>query len=159
MNRQQKWCYENKDLFDLKDFNLTENVDFTLHIEYDDVKGNILCQCGKSISLARNDAKIQVSNFYKHLVSSNCIHMKQLQKRNDLKPVQQHLGQSSASALNTLVNEPHPSPTQILTASSSSTESASQKKLITSSKSNVSNAKRRLTSQSQQHSSSRRSRI
>ena len=79
-----KWCIENKEQFNLEEFCLEDNVDYTINLEFDenlDVKGSIKCKCTKLISLARNGTKLQVSNFYKHLLCTSCEHMKSL-KRN-----------------------------------------------------------------------------
>ena len=65
----KKWCFENKEHFDIDNFDLVKDVDFKLNIYLDqnnDVTCSIKCKCGKLISLRKNDSKIQVSNYYKH---------------------------------------------------------------------------------------------
>ena len=67
-----KWCEDNKEQFDLPSFELQETLDYTLNIDYDEAtnfKANIVCKCGKMISLSAYDNKVQLSNFYKHLHS------------------------------------------------------------------------------------------
>jgi hypothetical protein len=79
----KRWCSENRENLNLYNFNLEENVDFTLNIDLDknqDVNASIKCKCSKLISLAKNDSKIQVSNYYKHLLSKGCDHMRDLKK-------------------------------------------------------------------------------
>jgi hypothetical protein len=61
----KKWCSENRENLNLDNFNLEENVDFTLNIDLDknhDVTASIKCKCGKLITLTKNDSKIQISN-------------------------------------------------------------------------------------------------
>ena len=73
-----KWCSDNKENFDLE-----ENVDVILIIDFDkntDVKANIKCKCSRLISLSKNDNKIQVSNYYKHLQSNGCDYMTNIKK-------------------------------------------------------------------------------
>lgn len=70
-----KWCAEYKEHFGLEEFKLEDGVGFTFAIEFDEnlnVGGKIKCKCNKSISLAKNDSKLQVSNFNKHLLSTGC---------------------------------------------------------------------------------------
>ena len=74
-----KWCFDNKENFDLKNFNLEENVDFTLNIELDKNCGeavSIEYNCGKLISLPKNGTKVQMSNYYKHSQSKGCGYIK-----------------------------------------------------------------------------------
>jgi hypothetical protein len=80
----KRWCSESKENLNLDNFNLEENVDFTLNIDLDknyDVTASIKCQCGKLISLAKNDSKIQISNYYRHLQSKGCDHMRDIDLR------------------------------------------------------------------------------
>ncbi|CAF1442122.1 unnamed protein product, partial [Rotaria sordida] len=60
-----------------KKFMLKPGIDFDENI---DVKASIKCKCNKLISLGKNDNKIQVSNYYKHLQSNGCDHMKNVKK-------------------------------------------------------------------------------
>ena len=71
----QRWTEENKENLDLPTFELEPGVDFVLTIEFDEhaiLQGSIRCKCGKAIVLAKNDDKIQVSNYYKHMQSVGC---------------------------------------------------------------------------------------
>ena len=79
----RKWCLDNKENFDIEHFDLEENVDFILNIDFDeniDVRASIRHKCNKLMSLDKNDNKIQVSNYYKHLKSNGCDHMKNVKK-------------------------------------------------------------------------------
>ena len=71
----QKWTEENKENFDLHAFELEPGFDFVLKIEFDahsTLQASIRCKCGKTVMLAKNEDKIQVSNYYKHLQSAGC---------------------------------------------------------------------------------------
>ncbi|CAF3988620.1 unnamed protein product, partial [Rotaria sp. Silwood1] len=51
-----KWCSDNKENFHLEHFDLQENFDFFLNIDYDEsseVKASIKCKCNKLISLSK----------------------------------------------------------------------------------------------------------
>ena len=78
----------------METLDLEENTDFIININFDDnndVKASIKCKCNRLISLGKNDNKIQVSNFYKHLQSNGCDHMKKIKKTaRDLIATQQH---------------------------------------------------------------------
>ncbi|CAF1387631.1 unnamed protein product [Adineta ricciae] len=61
----------------------SENFDFTVCISLDEnanAKASIKCKCGRLISLAKNDDKIQISNYYKYLQANGCNHMKTFKK-------------------------------------------------------------------------------
>ncbi|CAM2718342.1 unnamed protein product, partial [Rotaria socialis] len=61
-----------------------EGIDFTLNIYFDansTVHGSSKCKCDKTISLSNNHDKVQVSNYYKHLLSLGCSHMKLIKKK------------------------------------------------------------------------------
>ncbi|CAF4653297.1 unnamed protein product [Rotaria sp. Silwood2] len=71
----KRWCLENKENLSLELFELEENVDFIVNIYVDHnlaIQGTIKCKCGKVIALSKNNEKIQVSNYYKHLLSVEC---------------------------------------------------------------------------------------
>ena len=154
-----KWCSENKENFGLETLSLEENVDFMLNIELDensDVKGSIKCRCNRLISLGKNDNKIQLSNYYKHLQSKGCDHMKYIKMAaKDLTSVQLNpstplpltsLSQSRIS----LAQLPAVSPTTTLTTSVINSPLLSNEP--------ARGSKRSLASQSQQHHSAKRSR-
>jgi hypothetical protein len=160
-----KWCSENKDHLGFDSFNLEENIDFILNIEFDEnsiVKGNIKCKCNKSISLGNNDDKLQISNFYKHLQSAGCDHMKNMKKNarisNSIQQQQQQQ-QSSMSVPFASSSPPHSSPVQIPSISVITTETVSHEKSPISSNESVRGSKRRLVSQSQQNHSAKRNRL
>ena len=155
----KKWCAENKENFNLNIFNLEEDVDFVLNIELDEdsgVKASVKCKCNKLISLGKNDNKIQVSNYYKHLQSKGCDHMKYIKMAaKDLTSVQLNpstllpltsLSQSRIS----LAQLPAVSPTTTLTTSVINSPSLSNEP--------ARGSKRSLPSQSQQHHSAKKSR-
>lgn len=152
----KKWCFENQEHFEIKGFNLVENVDFTLNINFDqnnDVIANMKCSCGKLILLGKNDHKIQVSNFYKHVQSTGCLHIKSMKKTaRDLETVQQ---QSSAPIVTLSSYQPHASPIEATAVSPTTTPISSHGGPSVTSDQPERNGKRRLASQSQQHSSKR----
>ncbi|CAF2007723.1 unnamed protein product [Rotaria magnacalcarata] len=159
----KRWCSENKENFGLENFDLTENVDFIFNIEFDensDVKASIKCKCSKLVLLGKNDNKIQVSNYYKHLQSTACDHMKQIKDvERNLKSIQQQQQQQSSIA-GTLTSAPQSQTSliQVPTVSPTAIQGTFDDNTPTVSNQVSSNGKRRLTSQSQQHHSSKRSR-
>ncbi|CAF2167134.1 unnamed protein product [Rotaria magnacalcarata] len=156
-----KWCLENKENFELENFDLEENVDFIVNIELDensDVRASIKCKCNKLILLGKNDNKIQVSNYYKHLQSIACDHMKQIKNAaRNLKSIQQQ--QSSIAGILTAAAQSQTSLIQFSAVSPIATQETFDSNTSTLSNQVTSNGKRRLTSQSKQHGPSKRSRI
>ncbi|CAF4289668.1 unnamed protein product [Rotaria magnacalcarata] len=129
-----KWCSDNKENFALEHFDLEENVDFVLNIDFDenaDVKATIKCKCNRLISLVARE-----------LTSS-----------------QQQLQPSTPITL-TPSYRPHASLVEITSGSPTNTQTTAQVHCSALSKQAAYNGgKRRLTSQSQQHRSTKRSRI
>ncbi|CAF4950012.1 unnamed protein product [Rotaria sp. Silwood1] len=130
----KKWCLENK-----------ENLVST--------QGIIRCKCGKVIALSKIYEKIQVSNYYKHLVSLGCSHMKQIfKKAKGLELTKQQQQQSTTSVSRAFTSHLENSLMLVL----------DDEQMVTQRPSNDSSvqpknfAKRRITSQSQQHSSTKR---
>lgn len=158
----QKWCSENKENLDLENLNLKENDDFILNIELDensDPKATIKCKCNRLISLARNDNKIQVSNYYKHLQSNGCCHMKDLLKAEKELKLRQQKQQSPLPVASPSSSHSSISLTQVTDASSVATQTEVPTGSSTVSiRTSQNNGKRRLTTQSQQCSSAKRSR-
>jgi hypothetical protein len=79
----EKWCDENKMNFELEEFELQPGIDFFLTIGLDEnsiLSGSIKCKCGKSILLGKNDDKLQLSNYYKHLHSVGCSFIREVKK-------------------------------------------------------------------------------
>ncbi|CAF2064635.1 unnamed protein product [Rotaria magnacalcarata] len=156
-----KWCLENKENFELENFDLEENVDFIVNIELDensDVRASIKCKCNKLILLGKNDNKIQVSNYYKHLQSIACDHMQQIKNAaRNLKSIQQQ--QSSIAGILTAAAQSQTSLIQFSAVSPIATQETFDSNTSTLSNQVTSNGKRRLTSQSKQHGPSKRSRI
>ncbi|CAF1256863.1 unnamed protein product [Rotaria sp. Silwood1] len=161
----KKWYFENKEKFDLENFNLEENVDYTLNIDLDnnnDGTASIKCKCAKLISLGKNDSKIQVSNYYKHLQSKGCDHMKRIVKaERDLKSMQQ---QSSISVTSTSIVRTYPSQThapviQLPDVSPTTVPTTSRSDFPVVSNQVTQNGKCRLASQLQQQHSTKRSGI
>lgn len=153
---------ENKDHFGADDFNLEENVDFFLNIEFDEnsnVKGSIKCKCNKSISLANNDDKLQVSNYYKHLQSMGCDHMKnKIKDARNARPIEQQ--QQSSKQLPFASSPPsHSSLVPVPSTSIVITETTTHDESPRLSNENVRGGKRRLAAQSQQINSAKRSRL
>ncbi|CAF2711056.1 unnamed protein product [Rotaria sp. Silwood2] len=151
------WCLENRENLGLESFELEENIDFSVNIYADHnlaIQGTIKCKCGKVIALSKNNEKIQVSNYYKHLLSVGYRNMKQIEKK--AKEIeltkQQQQQQSIASVLSAPVSQWENSLMQVsddepMVAKRTSHESSAQPKNC---------AKRRIISQSQQHSSTKR---
>ncbi|CAF3749381.1 unnamed protein product [Rotaria sp. Silwood1] len=137
----KKWCLENKENLGLEPFELEENVDFTINIRVDH---NLLNKIYE---------KIQVSNYYKHLVSLGCSHMKQIfKKAKGLELTKQQQQQSTTSVSRAFTSHLENSLMLVL----------DDEQMVTQRPSNDSSvqpknfAKRRITSQSQQHSSTKR---
>jgi hypothetical protein len=109
----QRWTEENKENLDLHTFELEPGVDFVLTIEFDEhasLQGSIRCKCGKAIVLAKNDDKIQVSNYYKHLQSVGCSVIRDI--RRATKQVESSVQQQSAPFnANGISSQPCPSST------------------------------------------------
>lgn len=79
------WCSNHKDDFMTDSFDLTEGKDFILNVLYNqnnDLKASVKCNCSKSITLTMKEGKIQLSNFQKHLRSTNCSHIRAIKKMN-----------------------------------------------------------------------------
>ncbi len=160
----KKWCSDNKENFGIENFNLEENVDFFLNIEFDEnsnAKGSIKCKCNKSISLAKNDDKLQVSNYYKHLQSVACDHMKNIKKgAENSKSIQQRQQQQSSTPAPLISSSPSHSPlVPVPYVSPTTTETTSHNKSPVSSNPSARGAKRRLVSQSQENHSGKRNRL
>ncbi|CAF2116358.1 unnamed protein product [Rotaria magnacalcarata] len=158
-----KWCSDNKENFDLENFELEENVDFILNIDFDEhtnVKASIKCKCNKVILLGKNDNKIQVSNYYKHLQSNGCDHMKNIKKLARKLTLSQQQQRPSTPITLAPSYRPHASLIEIASVSPTDTQTRA---LVDSSalpnQAVYNGAKRRLTSESQQHRSTKRSRV
>ncbi|UJR07006.1 hypothetical protein I4U23_011295 [Adineta vaga] len=156
----EKWCSDNKENFGLEIFTLEEDVDFNLFIDSDgdaDVKANIKCKCNKLISLGKNDNRIQVSNYYKHLQSNGCDYMKNIKKAAKDAQLEQQQQQSSSCIIlsshlsNAPVIQDDVSP--LTTQATANTDS----KTLTNQHSSG-GGKRRLASQSQKDISTKRRR-
>ncbi|CAF1510688.1 unnamed protein product [Rotaria sordida] len=80
------WCSNHKDDFMSDSFDLKEGEDFILNVLYDqnnNLKISVKCNCNTSIGLTVKDEKIQLSNFQKHLRSTNCSHIRAIKKMNE----------------------------------------------------------------------------
>ena len=128
----KKWCSDNKENFGLQTFELSDDVDFTINIDYDEAsnfKASMKCKCGKIISLCAYDNKVQLSNYYKHLHSLGCDLMKEIRKAekerrlSDNQAQQQqhshHTAPSSFSRSNAAVS---PLPVMLATSSQNSSQ-------------------------------------
>lgn len=156
-----KWCSENGDHFGVEDFQLSEDVDFTLNIVFDEnlnVKGNIKCKCNKLISLANNDDKLQVSNYYKHLQSFGCDHMKTIRKNARNSRPGEQLQPSSPSILLVPSQQSHSSSIQVASTTPITTETLTRTKSPVTSNESIRAGKRRFVTQSKQTNSAKRSR-
>lgn len=153
----RKWCEKNKEKLNLESFELEAGVDFILNIGFDGnsiISGSIKCKCEKSVSLARNENKLQTSNYYKHLQSASCTLMKAV--RNSMNESREESQQRTTTPALTS------SRTRIPWRRTSddepmSMQNSSHQFPVTSSKS-VHQRKRRVESQSRQQSSAKRSR-
>ncbi|CAF1521828.1 unnamed protein product, partial [Adineta steineri] len=137
-----------------------EDTDFTLDIEFDqnsNVQANIKCKCGRMISLPRNGSKIQMSNYYKHLYSLGCSHMKGIKKDGQKLQVQQQQLQSTISISCAPISQPCMSPVEACTNETTDTQLTPNESSSSRSQSNQSK-KRPMASESQQNSSKKRSR-
>ena len=152
----KKWCKENRENLNLEKFQLEEDIDFTLNINIDRnsvVQATIKCKCDKVIILGRNDQKIQVSNYYKHLQSIGCSHMKEIKKAEKQELMQQLQTTFSTSQIPT--SQSSMSSLQLRMNETISTQSTPNTNSISTSRTNK-NAKRRITSESQQSLSTKR---
>ncbi len=100
-NLLKMWCTSHKDEFMSDSFDLKEGKDFILNILYDqdnNLHASVKCSCSRTITM--KDGKIQLSNFQKHLRSTNCSHIKAIKKMNGEQKIinQQQLTDSSSSA-------------------------------------------------------------
>lgn len=156
----QKWCKDNKENFNFTNFQLEEDVDFTLNIESNRnsiENASIKCKCGRLISLAMNQDKIQISNYYKHLQSTACTLMKELrnaERRKELEEQQRpiisvktntEIDSSSLSA-NETFDEVSETPAASRIAStdfSTQSQNGGKRRIATQSQSNSSTKKRR----------------
>jgi hypothetical protein len=76
-------CFNHKDDFMSDSFDLKEGKDFILNVLYyqnNNLQVSVKCNCGRLITLTMKDGKIQLSNFQKHLRSTNCSHMRAIKK-------------------------------------------------------------------------------
>lgn len=159
LNLIKKWCNENRESLSLDNFQLEEGIDFTLNIDFDQnsvVQATIKCKCGKVISLCKNNQKIQVSNFYKHLQTIGCSLMQEIKKAQKHIILQQQL-QSTISVSQSPASQSCVSPTQIRTDEAINTPAAPNINLVTTSQSKNS-AKRRIVSEPERSFSTKRSR-
>ncbi|CAF1459102.1 unnamed protein product [Adineta ricciae] len=156
----KKWCNDNKENFNLENFQLEEDIDFTLNIQFDEnstVQATIKCKCGKLISLCRNGSKIQVSNYYKHLHSFGCSRMKEIKRDNRKPQVQQQQLQSTITSLRVLTSQSCVSPVEAHADEMADTQSTPNESSVSRSQSSL-NLKRPIPSGSQHSASTKRSR-
>lgn len=149
----RKWCDENKEKFNLEAIDLREGIDFNLNLGFDEnsiISGSIKCKCGKSILLARNEDKIQASNYYKHLQSTSCTLIKALKNSNDDldESSQQHISTSRSDVIQ---------PQETLDDEPMSTPNSPRQSLAASSRT-VHQRKRRIESRPQHHPTTKRRR-
>ena len=158
----KRWCAENKKHFGLEDFDLEENIDFILNIELDensDVMATIKCKCNKIISLGNNENKIQLSNYYKHLQSVMCDHMRHLKNvQRQIQSTQEQEQQPSLTTTLTSVSQPQLLPMQVNAACSTPVQEIFHDNTPILSNQNKSNGKRRWTPHSKMNHPSKRSR-
>jgi len=101
------------------------------------------------MSLAKNNNKIEVSNFYKHILSLGCDHIKSLKRSSTVKPQQQQ--STYTPSLKSPTEETHPD-------SSPESKATLQKEVSMERNGIVRGNKRRLASQIQQSRSIKRRR-
>ena len=158
----KRWCAENKKHFGLEDFDLEENIDFILNIELDknsDVMATIKCKCNKIISLGNNENKIQLSNYYKHLQSVTCDHMRHLKNvQRQIQSTQEQEQQPSLTTTLTSVSQPQLLPMQVNAACSTPVQEIFHDNTPILSNQIKSNGKRRWTPHSKMNHPSKRSR-
>jgi hypothetical protein len=96
-------------------FDLTEGTDFILNALYNqnnDLQASVKCNCGRLITLTMKNGKIQLSNFQKHLRSTNCSHIKAIKKMNGAQ-IKNNLQQSTDTlSLSTSMTLKPSAPTQ-----------------------------------------------
>jgi len=110
LNLLKNWCFNHKDDFNLDTFELKEGKDFILNVLYNEnneLEANIKCNCSRRISLSIKDGKIQLSNFQKHLLKTNCSHIQSIKKTYEAQKklhLQQSTGALSSSSAVTVTS-------------------------------------------------------
>lgn len=161
LNLINKWCSDNKENFNLDHFQLEEGIDFTLNVNLDQnsvIQATIKCKCGKLITLCKNDQKIQVSNFYKHLQTIGCSHMKEIKRAEKQMILEQNQQQPQLQSTNLVSEVPSSqssvSPMQVPTNEITNSQTTTNIDSASTSKPNH-NGKRRIASDSQTLSTKR----
>jgi len=117
------------------------------------IQGTIKCKCGKVITLGKNHEKIQVSNYYKHLLSIGCSNMIQIRKQaKEVESTKRQQQQSMTSVLSAPVSQSENSLVQV----SDDVLTMTQRTSLNSTTQPKNVAKRRITSQSRQYSSTKK---
>ena len=83
LNLLKQWCSNHADELSLSTLDLKEGKDFNLYVSFDeddDLQSSVKCKCNRSITLTIKNGRIQLCNFQKHLRTTNCAHIKSLQK-------------------------------------------------------------------------------
>ncbi|CAF4688406.1 unnamed protein product, partial [Rotaria sp. Silwood2] len=110
LNLLKQWCLNHKDHFKLDTFDLKDGKDFSLNVAYNEkheLEANVRCNCSRLIALTIKKGNVQLSNFQKHLRTTNCTHMKSLKKINAAQKkieLQQTTTASSSSTAATLTS-------------------------------------------------------
>ncbi|CAF1305606.1 unnamed protein product [Rotaria sordida] len=140
-----------------KKFVLKPGIDFDENI---DVRASIKCKCNKLISLGKNDNKIQVSSYYKHLQSNGYDHMKNVKKvARELKSSQQQQQPSTPITLTPSCRSQTPLIGVAVVSPTNTQTTAQVDSSAFPNQAAHNGSKRRLISQSQQYRSTKRSRI
>ncbi|CAF4651531.1 unnamed protein product, partial [Didymodactylos carnosus] len=98
--------FEHKTEFMLDSFDLKEGKDFFLNVNYNQnnsLEASVKCNCTRSITLTLKAGKIQLSNFQKHLRTTNCNHIKSLKKIDEEQKKQSLQQFTSTSSSSTIV--------------------------------------------------------
>ncbi|CAF3565499.1 unnamed protein product [Rotaria socialis] len=104
-----QWCIDNRAILELNELELKEDVDFNFAFSNinNALEINIQCKCGSKLILGKNAGKFQLSNYYKHLKDTNCLHIKALKKRfHDQAQSQKQLGINSITTSSVETNSP-----------------------------------------------------
>jgi hypothetical protein len=117
-------------------------------------QGTIKCKCGKILTLSKNDDKIQVSNYYKHLLSVGCSNIIQIRKK--AKEVESTKPQQQQQPMTSVLSAPISQSENSLVRVSDDELTITQRTSLNSSTQPKNAAKRRLTSQARQQSSSKK---
>ncbi|CAF1509223.1 unnamed protein product, partial [Rotaria sp. Silwood1] len=118
LNLLKQWFLHQKENLKLDKLDFTDGIDFHLNVlnNNNNINATIVCNCGILIKLPSKDGKIQLSNYYKHLRDSKCLHMKEKRKKNkQITPSSSEKGSTEQTVTNSVTPTPQaPSDTSLL---------------------------------------------